>query len=130
MTEDGVYTVTLSGDGGERFTVVLERDTEAPEVSIDLQRQQAEITYQAPDIAEITLAKNGKAPETFRGTVITSPGRYTLTVTDRAGNTTVKEFKLRFHLNFYALAAILLIVAGSAAVIVMLVRKKKNLNVR
>lgn len=130
MEEDGKYAITMAGDGGERLTVILTRDTAAPEVSVTLQRQQAEISYLAQDIAEITLSKNGKAPETFRGTIITSPGRYTLTVTDRAGNTAETEFRLRFHLNFYAVAAILLVIAGIAAVVVLLFRKKKNLTVR
>lgn len=130
MEEDGKYAITMAGDGGERLTVILTRDTVAPEVSVNLQRQQAEISYLAQDIAEITLSKDGKAPEAFRGTIITSPGRYTLTVTDRAGNATESEFRLRFHLNFYALAAILLVIAGIAAVAVLLFRKKKNLTVR
>lgn len=130
MEEDGKYAITMAGDGGERLTVILTRDTVAPEVSVNLQRQQAEISYLAQDIAEITLSKDGKAPEAFRGTIITSPGRYTLTVTDRAGNATESEFRLKFHLNFYALAAILLVIAGIAAVVVLLFRKKKNLTVR
>lgn len=130
MEEDGKYAITMAGDGGERLTVILTRDTVAPEVSVNLQRQQAEISYLAQDIAEITLSKDGKAPEAFRGTIITSPGRYVLTVTDRAGNATESEFRLRFHLNFYALAAILLVIAGIAAVVVLLFRKKKNLTVR
>ena len=92
--------------------------------------QSAAITYLANDINTITLSKNGKEPYEFTSAEVTGPGKYVLTVTDRAGNVTVNEFTLRYHMNFYALTAILLCVAGIAAAVVMLVRKKKNLTVR
>ncbi len=130
MAEDGSYELELEGEAGESFSLKLERDTQPPEVTVDAGRQSAVITYLANDIAGITLSKNGKEPYEFTDTQVTGPGQYVLTVTDRAGNVTVNEFTLRYHMNFYALSAILVCVAGVAAAVVILVRKKKNLTVR
>ena len=130
MAEDGSYELELEGEAGESFSLNLERDTQPPEVTVDAGRQSAVITYLANDIAGITLSKNGKEPYEFTDTQVAGPGQYVLTVTDRAGNVTVNEFTLRYHMNFYALSAILVCVAGVAAAVVILVRKKKNLTVR
>lgn len=130
MTQDGSYELELEGQAGESFSLRLERDTQPPEVTVEAGRQNAVITYLARDIAGITLSKNGKEPSEFTGTQVTGPGKYVLTVTDRAGNVTINEFALRYHMNFYALSAILLCAAGIAAAAVFLVRKKKNLTVR
>ena len=130
MTTDGSYELELEGQAGESFSLKLERDTQPPEVTVEVGRQSAAITYLANDINTITLSKNGKEPYEFTSAEVTGPGKYVLTVTDRAGNVTVNEFTLRYHMNIYALTAILLCVAGIAAAVVMLVRKKENLTVR
>lgn len=130
MAEDGDYEFILEGEDGQEETVELTRDSMQPEISVDVGRQSAAITYIADDIAGITLSKNGEEPKNFSGVEVKSPGRYVLTVTDRAGNVTVSEFSLRYHMNFYALFAVILCVAGIAAAVVVLIRKKKNLTVR
>lgn len=130
MTEDGDYLFTLKGEEGQKEELGLTRDTIAPEVTVDVGRQKAAITYIAEDIAGITLSRNGGEPQTFNGVEVSSPGRYILTVTDRAGNVAVSEFALRYHMNVYALFAVILCVAGTAAAAVILIRKKKNLTVR
>lgn len=130
MTQDGEYDFTLEGGAGERFTVNVERDTQPPEVTVETGRQSAVITYAAEDIAGITLSRNGGAPQEFNATVVDSPGRYVLSVTDRAGNETLREFSLKYHMNFYGLAVIIFCVAVIVAAAVVLVRKKKNLTVR
>lgn len=130
MKEDGKYTFSLTGEGGERYSVVLNRDTAAPEFTVTVERQQAVITYLANDMAEITLQKKGEEPKAFSSTMVTAPGNYTLTVTDRAGNATSQEFTLKYHLNTYAVTAIVMILAGIIGGVVFLTRKKRNLGVR
>lgn len=130
MTEDGKYTISLTGEGGEQHRVILNRDTAPPEFTVAVERQKAAIIYLADDMAAITLKKGGEEPKPFSSTVVTAPGRYVLTVTDRAGNESSQEFTLRYHLNAYAVTAILLIVAGIAGGVVFLTRKKRNLGVR
>lgn len=130
MKEDGKYTIALMGDGGERYTVTLNRDTDAPKFTVQVERQRAAITYLADDMASITLKKNGEEPKAFISTAVTVPGKYVLTVTDRAGNSSSEEFTLRYHLNMYAVTAILIIAAGIAGGVVFLLRKKRNLGVR
>lgn len=130
MKEDGKYTFSLTGEGGERYNVVLNRDTAAPEFTVKVERQQAVITYLANDMAAITLQKKGEEPKAFSSTMITAPGKYTLTVTDRAGNATSQEFTLKYHLNTYAVTAIVMILAGIIGGVVFLTRKKRNLGVR
>lgn len=130
MKEDGKYTFNLTGEGGERYKVVLNRDTTAPEFTVNVERQRVAITYLSDDMAAITLQKRGEEPKEFASTLVTVPGHYVLTVADRAGNETSKEFTLRYRLNTYAVAAIFMIVAGIAGGAVFLMRKKRNLGVR
>lgn len=130
MKEDGKYTFLLTGDGGERYNVVLNRDTAAPEFTVAVERQQASITYLANDMAAITLQKKGEEPKAFSSTLVTAPGNYILTVTDRAGNAASQEFTLRYHLNAYAVTAIVMLVAGIVGGAVFMIRKKRNLGVR
>lgn len=130
MEQDGSYTFKLEGDGGDSFTVTLNRDTQAPEVEVRVERQQAVISYLSDDISEITLTKAGGSPQNFSRKEVTEPGKYVLRVVDRAGNETSKAFRLGYHMNFYALAAIILAIAGIVAGVLFMLRKKKKLTVR
>ena len=130
MEADGSYLVTLKGDYGETLEVELNRDTEPPAVEVEIEGQTARITYSSTDLASVTLAKNGGDPREFNGFTITETGSYVLTVTDRAGNQTLKEFSLRYKVNMYGVIAIAAIVISITAGAVMLVRKKRNLTVR
>lgn len=130
MKEDGKYTFSLIGEGEERYNIVLNRDTTAPEFTVNVESQRVAITYLSDDMSAITLQKRGEEPKAFASTIITEPGHYVLTVTDRAGNETSQEFTLRYRLNTYAMVAILMIVSGIAGGAVFLMRKKRNLGVR
>lgn len=130
METDGSYLVTLKGDYGEILEVELNRDTEPPAVEVRIEGQTAQISYASKDLASVTLSKNGGEPREFNGFTITETGNYILTVTDRAGNQTLKEFSLRYKINMYGVVAIAAVVTAAAAGAVILIRKKRNLTVR
>lgn len=130
METDGSYLVTLKGDYGEILEVELNRDTEPPAVEVRIEGQTAQISYASKDLASVTLSKNGGEPREFNGFSITETGNYILTVTDRAGNQTLKEFSLRYKINMYGVVAIAAVVTAAAAGAVILIRKKRNLTVR
>lgn len=130
MDADGTYLVTLKGDYGEILEMELRRDTESPVVEVMVEGQTAQITYNSQDLASITLSRNGGEPQAFNGYTVTETGDYILTVTDRAGNETLKEFSLRYRINIYGIFTIAAVVTAIAAGTVILVRKKKNLTVR
>lgn len=130
MEADGSYLVTLKGDYGEILEVELNRDTEPPAVEVRIEGQTAQISYASKDLASVTLSKNGGEPREFNGFTITETGNYILTVTDRAGNQTLKEFSLRYKINMYGVVAIAAVVTAAAAGAVILIRKKRNLTVR
>lgn len=130
MESDGSYIVTLEGDYGETLEVELNRDTEPPAVEVRIEGQTAQLTYVSKDLASVTLSKNGGEPREFNGFTVSETGNYILTVTDRAGNQTLKEFSLRYKINMYGVVAIAAVVTAIAAGTVILVRKKRNLTVR
>lgn len=130
MEADGSYLVTLKGAYGEILEVELNRDTEPPAVEVRIEGQTAQISYASKDLASVTLSKNGGEPREFNGFTITETGNYILTVTDRAGNQTLKEFSLRYKINMYGVVAIAAVVTAAAAGAVILIRKKRNLTVR
>lgn len=64
------------------------------------------------------------------GGVITSPGSYTITVTDNAGNAVTEKFVIEFYLNEQGWIFGLLIVVIAAATAVYMVMSRKRLRVR
>ena len=130
MDSDGIYTIFMEGNAGEELEVVLKKDTEAPEVQVTIDGGNASIQYLSDDIAEIALVKNGTNVDGFHGTIISSPGNYRLTVSDAAGNETVREFALKYQINLYGIAAVfmcILIVIGAA---VFVYHTKRNMKIR
>ena len=120
----------MEGNAGEELEVVLKKDTEAPEVQVTVDGGKAGIQYLSDDITEIALMKNGTNVDGFHGTIISSPGNYRLTVSDAAGNETVREFALKYQINLYGIAAVfmcILIVIGAA---VFVYHTKRNMKIR
>lgn len=130
MKEDGTYTIFMEGEAGEEIEVVLIKDTEVPEVSVTVGSTNVSIQYISDDIDEIILEKDGELVEGFDKTTITDPGKYRLTVKDRAGNAAVQEFVLKYQVNGYGIAAVLLCIAVVAGGAVFVVHTKKNMKIR
>ncbi len=130
MESDGIYTIFMEGDAGDELEVVLRKDTEAPEVQVTVDGGNASIQYLSDDITDIALVKDGTNVDGFHGTIISSPGNYRLTVSDAAGNETVREFALKYQINLYGIAAVfmcILIVIGAA---VFVYHTKRNMKIR
>ncbi|MBQ6832884.1 MAG: hypothetical protein IJO55_00515 [Lachnospiraceae bacterium] len=130
MEQDGTYSFVMKGNEGERFEVILVKDTVAPEMSVTVTKGSAAIEYLSDDIAVIKLIRDGKEVPGFAGTMIEEPGQYTLTVFDAAGNSTAADFSLKYQVNFYGILAVVLVVLAIAGIGVFVVHIKKNTKVR
>ena len=130
MKEDGTYTIFMEGEAGDELKVVLVKDTEAPEVLVTVNGGSAAIQYASGDIETITLEKDGAIVEGFHGTAISTPGKYRLTVADKAGNETVYEFALKYQINMYGVTAVLLCILVIVGVVVFVLHTKKNMKIR
>lgn len=130
LESDGVYTIFMEGTAGDALEVVLKKDTEAPAVQVTVDGGKASIQYLSDDITEIVLEKDGSVVDGFHGTMISSPGRYRLTVSDAAGNETVREFVLKYQINLYGVASVLLCILVIAGGAVFVFHTKRNMKIR
>lgn len=82
------------------------------------------IEFSSDDIFDYTVVRNGN---TYRKTLeITEPGSYTVTVFDRAGNSTSQSFEIVYHMDVMAVVTIILggcIIVGGA-VFFIITRKR------
>lgn len=130
MKEDGTYSFVMTGDDGERFEVILVKDTVAPEINVTTEKSAATVQYLSKDIETIELVKDGKSVPGFSGTSIAEPGKYTLTVYDKAGNSTSASFSLKYQVNMYGILAVFLVILAVAGIGAFVVYTKKNTKVR
>lgn len=130
LQEDGFYTFILSGEAGERLEVRLKKDTTPPEMNVEVSKSSVSIQYLSDDIETIQLIRNGDEVADFRGTTITEPGKYRLTIFDAAGNWRTKSFVLNYHVNLYGVFAILLVILTIAGIGFFAVYIKKHTKVR
>ena len=130
MKEDGTYSFVMTGDEGERFEVILVKDTVAPEINVTTEKSAATVQYLSNDIETIELVKDGKVVPGFSGTSIAEPGKYTLTVYDKAGNSTSASFSLKYQVNIYGILAVFLVILAAAGIGAFVVYTKKNTKVR
>ncbi len=131
MPEDGNWEVDLF-DGGGSVTTKITRDTKAPVVTVVSQPNLAEITYGDQDeVSEVILTRGEEVvSEGVLISKVTNAGRYVLKVTDRAGNTSVKEFSVQYRINAYAVLAIIMVIAIALGVIILLRRAQTKVRVR
>ncbi|MBL0387414.1 S-layer homology domain-containing protein [Tumebacillus sp. ITR2] len=97
ITEDGTYVLTVTDFAGNSTTLHFSVDTVAPTISgaVDnhLYNTSVTPTTSDTDIQTVTLTQNGfTVPGYMLGGTLTQDGNYVLTVTDQAGNTTVRHF--------------------------------------
>lgn len=131
MPEDGNWEVDLFDASGSVTTQIV-RDTKAPVVSVVSQPNLAEITYGEPDeVVEVILTRGEEVvSEGVLISKVTKAGRYLLKVTDRAGNTTTKEFSVQYRINAYAILAIVMVIAIALGVFILLRRAQTKVRVR
>ncbi len=130
MDRDGEYHLTMEGEAGEVLEVTLKKDTSAPQFTVNIKSGTANVQYLTDDTALIELTKDGKPVEKFGGYTISTPGKYTLTVTDHAGNSTAQDFTLNYQVNGYGIAAVVLVIVLIAGVAAFVVRTKKSITIR
>ena len=74
--------------------------------------------------------RNGEPVSGFNSTSVTDPGNYTLTVSDKAGNSTSASFNLKYRVNIYGVLAVALVILSIAGIGAFVVYTKKNTKVR
>ncbi len=130
MAEDGTWEVMLHDSGNSTTTSII-RDTQPPKVSVKTSPNLAEITYLTDDIAAAKLMRGDEIiSEGSLPTNVTQPGRYQLTISDMAGNTTTVNFVVQYRINIYAVLAILMVIGLIAALIIFLRHTKTKVRVR
>ncbi len=130
LAEDGTWEIDLS-DAGTYVTTTVIRDTQPPKVSVKTSPNLAEITYITNDIAEARLTRGDQLiSEGSLPTRVTDAGRYQLTVSDQAGNTTTVNFVVKYRINVYAVLAIVMVVGLIAALVIFMRNTKTKVRVR
>lgn len=93
ISEAGNYTLIITDRNGNRKVATFEIDYKAPEVKGVLNNESYN-TSVVPIFTEGEATLNGVAFTS--GTIISVAGKYTLVVTDEAGNRTIKIFEIDF----------------------------------
>lgn len=98
LTEDGDYTIVFENHDGHKTTYTFTIDTEAPEISVDGAKAEGatntnvSVTFEGEGVTA-TLEKNDTEVSDYTsGTVVSEDGKYTVIVTDEAGNETKTSF--------------------------------------
>ncbi len=136
LSEDGKYEIAYRCIAtGVRYNLELNVDHTPPQFTL-----QGVSDYSAGGPVTIVdedksdsitvLFNDGGAQKAPSDGVLTAPGRYTVIVTDDAGNTVSEDFEIRFYLNVQGWIFALLLIAAIVAVIVFMKYSKKNLRVR
>ncbi len=130
MENDGIYEFLLAGETGETFEIALTKDSIPPEAELDISKGRATILQMSEDTETAVLAKDGGDPQELKGTEISSPGKYRLTLTDYAGNENTYEFSLVYQMNFYAVFAVILVIVLIAGAVIFIRYTKRNMKIR
>lgn len=96
FTGDGSYTLQLRDSAGSLYDLAFTIDHTAPAVSVEIVNHEAVLSYDSDDIAEVTLTDSAGKTETYSGAVtsVSTPGKYRITVTDQAGNSSSADFSV------------------------------------
>lgn len=130
MKQDGQYQIAMAGESGDALEVVLSKDTEAPQFTVDVKGGTAHIQYVSDDIARMILEKNGEIQEGFSGYTVSGPGNYRLSAVDEAGNASSISFALKYQVNKYGIMAVVIVICLIAGGAVFVIHIKKTVKVR
>lgn len=100
LTEDGDYTITFENHDGHKTVYTFTIDTVAPTISVEGAKSEGatntnvSVAFEGEGITA-TLEKDGTEVSDYAsGTAITEDGKYTVIVTDEAGNVTETSFTI------------------------------------
>ncbi|MCR5451852.1 MAG: hypothetical protein K6F00_04390 [Lachnospiraceae bacterium] len=79
---------------------------------------------------EVSLKYNGNEVGMPLGGIIRNVGRYSITVTDKAGNYKSEDFTVRMYLNYQGIIFIAIILGLIIAMIAFMVLSRKNMRIR
>ena len=136
MTEEGYYDIRYTCSATNiTYNLTVSVDHIPPQVTFDgvdkNNKAKGPVTIQGLKKGDtVTVTRDGKNETLKSGNKLTESGKYTVIVTDNAGNVTKKSFTIMLYLNVKSIvlfAAFLLIIAG---VFVALYITRKNLRVR
>lgn len=123
LDDDGQYEIHMYDRFNKKVTrtVSFEKDTQAPVLEFDkpVQRKNmAPLSFSCPEEKTKIVCMNGTNVYNSDNNTLTSPGKYRITVTDRAGNQRIYEILIIRQYKFFSkgmiigLIAIVICVAG------------------
>lgn len=100
LTEDGEYTIVFENHDGHKTTYTFTIDTVAPTISVEGAKTEGatntnvSVAFEGEGITA-TIEKDGTEVSDYAsGTAISEDGKYTVTVTDKAGNEVETSFTI------------------------------------
>ncbi len=137
LQKDGKYRMTYRCDAtGIDYSLSVTIDHTPPEITLEGVTDgmaKGPVTVKGlekSDRVTVTRDKTQLTEPLLLTNVLKTPGAYHIVVTDDAGNTTVKDFTIRFYLNSQGLVFTLIALASFAGVLIYMYVSKKRLKVR
>lgn len=130
IRHDGRYQMELVNDDGFSLQCVFEKDSLAPDYKVIAQSHGVSITYISNDIDRVFVYKDGKEIGSSYNNMYEEGGKYRLIVWDLAGNQTVKEFIIPFHMNGFTIALLVLMTVMAAVLTIWIFIMKNKIRVR
>ncbi|MCR5637775.1 MAG: hypothetical protein K6F97_02935 [Lachnospiraceae bacterium] len=130
LLEDGTYRIVF---GSEDQSIELEftLDRERPRIYLEIKKNLATIAYYSSDVSNTTvyrgnqLVSDGSVVDT-----IDKSGKYTLYISDVAGNSIASSFTVKFGLNLMGIVALLIIILAIVGIYFYLKRLNSKVKVR
>ncbi|MCR4764449.1 MAG: hypothetical protein K5696_13060 [Lachnospiraceae bacterium] len=130
LEQDGEYRIGMTSEPGESELTVLV-DKTAPRFVVTTRPNLATVAYQTGDVDRVMVWRGSDLVDD--GNVIssiTSPGRYTMTVYDKAGNSSTQSFVVSYRINAAAVIAILIVIALMAGLGFFVYKVRSSVTVR
>ena len=130
LEQDGTYVVTMNSEAGES-DITVNVDNTPPKFDVATEPNRASIRWISDDV-ENTVLYRGSDLVSDQGivSVVTDPGRYTITAYDRAGNQSTQSFNVTYRINVAAVIAIIIVIGLAVALIIFLRKIRTDVTVR
>ena len=135
FTNEGVYEVDYQCEAsGVSYELILEIDHTYPEITITGTTDgiaRGPVTVEGIEEGDtVTVLKDGEGTSLPQDNTLRSVGKYTVTVSDDAGNASSVEFEIRLYLNWQGGAFFAAAAGVVAAAIIYMYVSRKRLRVR